>query len=103
MRARQLHRGFPRLGAGVRKEHAIHARALRQPQRQLRLPLVKEQIRSMNQRTALARNRLFNRGMPVAQRIHADAAQQVEIPIAVLIDQIHALAALKEQRIAFIG
>ena len=40
--------------------------------------------------------------MPIAQRIHADAAQQVEIAIALLVDQVHALAADKQDRIALV-
>ena len=55
MCTRQLQCAFPRLGAGVRKEGAIHAGALGQPQRQLRLPFVIEEVRRVNQRAALVR------------------------------------------------
>ena len=57
----------------------------------------------MNQRAALARNRGFNRRMPITQRIHANSAQQIEIALALLIDKIHAFASLKEQGIAIIS
>ena len=103
MRARQFQRAFPRFGAGVGKEDAIHARALRQPQRQFRLSLVIEEVRRVDQRSALVHDGSLNRRMPVAQRIHADAAQQVEILRTALVNQVHALAADKQDRVPFVG
>src|SRR5579859_6942523 len=97
MSARPLHRAFPNFSARARKESAIHPSALSQPQRKLRLARMKEKIRSMKQRLALPSNRFFNRRMPIPQRVDADAAKQIEIAPAILVDQIHAFAALKEQ------
>ncbi len=83
MRTGQLERAFPRFGAGVGEENPVESGTLREPQRQLCLPFVKKQIRSVDQCSALPRNRFFDRRMPVAQRIHADAGQQIEIEMAI--------------------
>ena len=103
MSPRQLQRALPRFRARVRKERAIHARALRQPQRQLRLPLVVVEVRRVNQLLALFGNRIHNHRMVVAQRIHADAAQQVEVLRTVLVGDVHAFAADKQNRAPVIG
>ena len=77
--ARQLERAFPGLGAAVGEESAVHAGNLRQALRQSPLILVVEQVRHVNQQLGLLRDRLGERRMRVAQRIHADPAQEVEI------------------------
>src|SRR5579863_6934287 len=41
--------------------------------------------------------------MTVTQRIHADAAQQIEIVRALFVDQVNAFSGNEENRIAFVG
>ena len=57
----------------------------------------------MDERAALAGDGVFNRGMRVPERIDTDAAEQIEISVALLIDEMNAFAAHKENRIALIG
>ena len=56
----------------------------------------------MDQRAALAGNGLHNRGMVIAERIDADAAEQIEIAIAVLIDDVNAFTAYEENGAAIV-
>ncbi len=100
--AGQLQCAFPRLSAGVGEEDAVQPGALGEAQRQLRLPLVKEEVGSVDQRAALVDDGAFDGGMTVAERVHADAAQQVEIVVAVFVDEMYALAANKQNRVAVV-
>ena len=77
--ARQLERALPGFGAGVGEEDAVEAGALGEAQRQFRLALVIEEVRRVDERAALARNRVLDRRMVIAERVDADAAEQVEI------------------------
>ncbi len=82
MGARQLQRAFPGFGAGVGEEDAIQAGALGEPQRKLRLALVIEEVRGVDERAALLGDGLLDRRMAVAERVDADAAEQIEIALA---------------------
>ncbi len=48
-------------------------------------------------------NGLFDRRMGVAERRDADAAEKIEVVLAVLVAQIDALPADEEVRIALVG
>src|SRR5271157_945491 len=102
VRAGQLERAFPGLSAGVGKECAIKAGTLGKPLRQLRLALVEKQIRNVNEGAALFQNCICDGRMGVAQRVDADAAQQVEIAIALFVDELHELAANEVNGVAAI-
>ena len=54
-------------------------------------------------RFALTRDGLFDRGMGVAEGGDADAAEQVEVVVAVLVAQMDALAADEEDGVALVG
>ncbi len=95
MRARQFHRAFPCFSAGIGEEYAIEAGALGETQRQFRLPLVIEEVRSVNERAALIDDGSLDGRVGIAERVYADAAQQVEIAHAALIDEVNALAFTK--------
>jgi hypothetical protein len=73
----------------LQKKHAVQPADLRQPQRQLRRVLVIEQVRRVQQLWLCAAIALVHRGMRVAQRIHANAAQQVEVLVALLVAQMY--------------
>ena len=103
MGARQLHCAFPGLGAGVGEKHAIEAGALGEAQRQLGLALVIEEVRGVNERAALVDDGSLDGRVRVAERVHADAAQQVEIAHSALIDEVNALALHEKNRIAIVG
>ncbi len=82
VRASKLQRSFPGFGAGVGEEDGDPVRhVLSDAVGQVRLSLVvKKEIRRMNQRAAfVSSDSFFNRRMPVAERVHAEAAEQVEI------------------------
>ena len=57
----------------------------------------------MQQLFALLGNRVHNRGMPVTKRIHTDAAQQIEVAVALLVDKVHTFATDEENGIALVG
>jgi hypothetical protein len=101
--ARELERSLIGLGAAVAEERAIHPCRFREPQSEGRLSFVVVEVRNVNQLATLLDNGLLNRRMRIAQRIDADAAEQIEIAHAVFVDQMHAFATLKEQRIAVVG
>ena len=80
--AGQLERAFPGFGAGVGEEDAVEAGALGEAQRQFRLALVIVEVRGVDERAALASDGFFDGRMAVAERIDADAAEQIEIAFA---------------------
>ena len=101
--ARQLQRALPGFGAGVGEKGAVEAGALGEAQREFRLTLVIVEVRGVDERAALAGDGFFNRGMAVAERVDADAAEQVEILRTVLVHDVNALTAHKEDGVALIG
>ncbi len=101
--ARQLHRCLPRLGSAIAEEGAVQAGPLRQPQRQLGLPFVEVQVGNMHQLAALPLDGLENCRVPVSQCVDADSAEQIEIPLPLFVDQIHARPVDEQNRIALIG
>jgi len=103
MCACELQRALPRLGAGIRKEHSIHAGALRQPHCQFRLAFVVKEVRSVDQRATLIHDGSFDRRMPISERVDADTAEQVEVLRATFINQVHTLAADKQNRIPLVS
>ncbi len=103
MCASQFEGALPSLCAGIGKESTVESRALGEQHGKFSLALVVVEIRCVNKRVALAGNGLFNRWMAVTQRVDADAAQQVEIAVTLLVDDVYTLAAHKQQRVAFIG
>jgi hypothetical protein len=57
----------------------------------------------VDERAALIDDGALDSRMTVSQRVDADAAQQVEIAVAFLIDEVHTLASHEEKGIAVIG
>ena len=88
MGAGEFQRAFPGFGAGVGKEDAVEAGTLGETQSELGLALVIEEVRRVNELAALLGDGLFNRRMPVAERVDADAAEQVEVLRTVLVDEV---------------
>ncbi len=103
MHARQFQRTLPGLGAGVGEEHAVKAGVFGEAQSKLCLAAVIEKVRGVDERAALAGDGLFNDRMAVAERIDADAAEQIKVLRTVLVDNVNAFAADKENGIALVG
>ena len=90
--AHQLERGLVRLCAGVGEEHpAVGAQQSDQSLGQLDLPLVQEQVRGVRERRDLPGDRLDDRRMRVPERADRDAADQVQVAVAVNIDDVQPL------------
>src|ERR1019366_10260837 len=86
----QLERSFPGLGAAVAEESAVKPGDSRQQPREFRLILVEEQIGNMNQPAGLTLDRRLDGRVVVAERIDSDSAQEIQIPLAPRIPEIHA-------------
>ena len=93
--AGEFERPLPGLGAAVAKKCAVQSGDVGQHLRQFRLILVEKKIRNMNQASSLTFNRRLDRGMAVAKRIDTDSAQEIQIPLALRIPEIHAAPANK--------
>ena len=83
--ARKLQRTFPRFSARVGEKDSIQSGAFGETQSQLRLSLVIVEIRGVDERTALAGNRLNDCRMVVAEGVDANAAEQIEVLRTVLV------------------
>ena len=101
--SRQLERSFKGFGAAVAEEHPVQSGSFGQPRRQLDRVLVKEQIRGVDQLSGLRRNRLGDRGVRIAERVHPDSAQKVQIRVAFRVVDVNALAASQQNWIAIVG
>jgi len=96
MSASNLQCAFPGFSSGIGEEDAVKAGTLGQTQCEFSLALVIKEVRCMNQRAALTSDGFFNGGMCVAERIDADAAEQVEIAVTLLVDEVNTFATDKE-------
>src|ERR1035438_1152590 len=101
--AGQLERSFPGLGAAVAEESAVKPGDFGQQPRQFRLILVEEEIRNMNQPASLTLDRRLDRRVVIAERINSDSTQEIQIPLATRIPEIHAAPAYKKDRLALVG
>src|SRR6185503_5017275 len=99
VRACDFQRGLNGLGSAVAEEGAVESGGSGEAQSEWGLVLVKIEVRDVDELTALLRDGVDDGGMPVAERVDADAAQQVEVAIAVFIDQVRAFAAGEEDRV----
>src|SRR5882762_10459968 len=63
---------------------------------------MEEEVRRMQQTAALAADRVFYNGVAIPQRRDADAAQQVEVVVAILIRQVDVMSTDEEIGIPFI-
>ena len=86
--ARELERAFVRLGAGVAEER-LAAERFRQLDREPLARLGAIEIGHMNQsRIERPQHRVSNHGTVVAERVHRDPGDEVEIARAVFRDQL---------------
>src|ERR1035441_6860320 len=92
VRARQLERALDGLAAGVAEIGAVHAGNARDALSQAGHLVVEVVIRRVDQRTTLLGDSLLNHLAAVAQRVDADAAQQIKIAISLFVDQMNVFA-----------
>src|ERR1039458_8511245 len=93
--ARQLERGLDGFSARVGKVNAVHAGESGNSLGQIRHLIIEVVVGGIDQRATLPGDGFFNHLAAVAERVDSDAAEQVEIAIAVLVDQMHVLARYK--------
>jgi hypothetical protein len=74
MRAGQLQCAFPCFRAGIREEDAVETGALSEAHGQFSLAFMVEEVRRVDERTALAGDGLLDSGVTVAERVDADTA-----------------------------
>ena len=92
VRASQLERGLNGFAARVAKVDAVHAGDSGDALGQIGHLVVEVVVGCVDQRAALFGDCFLNHRAAVSQRVDADAAQQVKITIAILVDQMNALA-----------
>ena len=89
--ARRLDGAFQRLGAGIGEEHLVGEGGVRQPFTEPRLPRDLVEIGDMPQFGCLLGERGDQVRMAMAERIHGDAAGEIEISLALFGHQPSAL------------
>ena len=82
VRADHLQRAFHGLGAGVGEEAALEPADLGQPLGQRSLVLVVVEVRRVDQQAGLLADDLHDARMRVAERVDADAGDQVQVALA---------------------
>src|SRR5947209_8814349 len=101
--AGQLQCAFPSLSSAVTEKCAIEPRDFHQPLGQIGLILMIEKIRCVNQLPGLLLKHFLNRRVSMPERIHANAAEKIEIAFAFRIPQINSAPAREEDFLAVIG
>ena len=90
---RELDRALVRLGAGVGEEHASVAAEQRvEALGDARLHVVVIEVRDVQQRARLLGDRVGDFGVRVAERRDREPAEEVEVPVALAVPQVRALA-----------
>ena len=103
VRAGHFQRAFHGLGAGVAEEGALQAAGFGQTLGERSLISVVIEIGRVKQAAGLFADHLDQPRMRVAERVDADARDEVEIALARWIEDVAAFAALEHQRIAGVG
>jgi hypothetical protein len=91
--ARGLDRGLDRLGARIGEKHRVAEGCVDQPLRQALALGAAVKVRDVHQRRGLLLDRGDQPLVRVAEKVHRDAAREVEVARAVLADQVTMLAA----------
>jgi hypothetical protein len=91
--AGELERGLPGFGAGVAEEDAVEAGDLGETKGEFGGAAVVEKIAGVDELLRLRRNGGRDRRVVVAEGADADAAEQIEIIVAVLVEEVNAFTA----------
>ena len=103
VRAHHLQCAFHGLGAGVAEERALQAAGFGQPFGERALIGVEVEIGAVQHAAGLLADHLHQARVRVAQRVHADAGDEIEIALARCIKNVAAFAMIEQQRIAGVG
>ena len=101
--ARGLDGALVRLGAGVGEEDALHARALAEELREIRGGRGVKQVRDVLHLPELRRDGGDPLGIRNAEGVHADAAREIDVPPAGLVEHLGAAAGDDLHREAGVG
>ena len=101
--ASQLQRAFPSLGSTVAEKCAVQARDFGQAFRELCLVFVKEKIGDMNQPARLFFKSGADCRMRMAQRVHTNATQKIQVAISPRVPQIQSAALFEENLLTIVG
>src|SRR5690606_13973922 len=96
----ELERGLVRLGAGVAEEHAAalpRAGQTLQPRGEGQLRRRREVVRHVGELRGLPGHGVDEHGVCVPERVHGDAAEEVEVTSTRGVPQVAALAALEQR------
>jgi hypothetical protein len=97
MMADQLDHALQRFGAGIAEEHEVRKALVAEARGKLLAVRALKQVRHMPELGRLLLQRLDQRGVGMAERIHRHARGEIEIAIAIGRDQPAALAALETE------
>ena len=103
VRPDHLQRAFHGLGSGVAEEGALETADLGQALGQRSLVLVVEVVRGVDEQAGLLAEHPQDARVAVAQRVDADAGEQIEVALAAQIEHVASLAPVEHQRVAGIG
>jgi hypothetical protein len=95
--------GLPGFGATVAEEDAVEAADLGETEGEFGGVLVEEEVRGVEDASALTGDRFYDGGVGVAKRRYSDAAKEIEIVVAVFVTEINALSADKQVGVALIS
>jgi hypothetical protein len=98
----QLESSLPGFGAAVAQEDAVETADFGEAKSEFGGVLVKKEVRGVEEAFALTVDRFFDGGVSVAQRGDADAAEEIEVVLAILVAEINALSADKQVRVALV-
>ena len=98
-----LMRGLVRLQPGIAEEHLVQAGDRRDAVGGLLLQRHLEQVRAVDDAADLLGERAHEARVVVAERVHRDAGERIEVLLAGLVPQPHALAAHERDRLAGVG
>ena len=89
---RGLDRALDRFRTRIGEEHGVRKRVVDEALREVLALRRSVQVRHMHQRRRLIRDRLGQVRMRVAERVDGDTAREIEILLAVLAEEVRALA-----------
>jgi hypothetical protein len=100
--ARELECSFPGFNAAVGEEDAVKATDLCEPESEFCCVFMEKEIGGVEEALALTVDRFFDGGVSIAKRRHSDAAEEIEIVVAVFVAEINALSTDKQIGVALI-
>jgi hypothetical protein len=100
--ARELDRALVRLGAGVGEEDVVHLRERAEALGELLLLRHAEVVGRVDQLGELVLHALGEHGMRVAQPVHGDPGERVQVALAVRVEEVGALAARERDGIGVV-